>query len=114
MPVWSIDHVKLHFLPCRTERGRQLLGTRRRVEPIRTEGDEQRPGRNVADRVREPAAPMLTREIEVGESAGGVEVRVCVEAFHKGIRLVAQITLDLELGLSQAVADIVGGLQTPA
>src|SRR5580658_8905219 len=97
MSVRCIDDMELDRLAGRTERGRQLLGTRRRVEPVGAESDEQCSGRHVADRVRELATPVLPGEIEVGKSPGRVEVGVGVEALHEGIRLVAQVTLDLEL-----------------
>ena len=59
------------------------------------------------------AAPVLPREVEVGQRPGRVEIGVGVEALHEGIRLVTQIALDLELGLGEQVANVVGELQAP-
>src|SRR5712691_13564304 len=113
MSVRSLDDVELDLLASRAERARELLGTRRRVEPIGAERDEQRSGRHVADRGRELSAAVLPRGVGVGQRAGRVEIRVGVEASHERIRLVAQVTLDLELGLGEEVANVVRELQPP-
>src|SRR6516162_11282778 len=47
---------------------------------------------------------MLCREIEVIHRAGDVEIRVGVEAVDKSAALMAQIALDLEIGV-EAVSD---------
>ena len=69
---------------------------------------------HVAERVRELAAAVLPREVEVGQRPRRVEIGVGVEALDEGVRLVPQVALDLELGLGQRVADVVGELQPPA
>ena len=63
---------------------------------------------------RELAAAVLPREIEVGQRPRRVEIGVGVEALDEAVRLVAQVALDLELGLGEHVADVVRELQPPA
>ena len=112
--VRRLDHVELDVLAGRAQRRRQLLGSRRRIEPVGAERDEQRSRRHVAHRVGELAAAVLPREVEVGQRPRRVEIGVRVEALDEGVRLVAQVALDLELGLGERVADVVGELQPPA
>src|SRR5437867_10569088 len=97
--------MEVNFPPGCAKRGRQLLGARRRIEPIRTERDEQGSRGHVAERVREPAAPVLPGEVEVGKSPGGVKICVGIAAPHGGIRAVTQATLELELGLEELAAN---------
>ena len=65
-------------------------------------------------RAGERAVAVFPREIEVGQRPRRVEVGVGVEALDERVRLVAEIALDLELGLGDRVADVVGELQSPA
>ena len=62
----------------------------------------------------ERAAAVLPREIEVGQRPRRVEVGVGVEALDEAVRLMAQVALDLELGIGERVADVVRELQPPA
>ena len=68
----------------------------------------------VAERVLQLAAAVLPRQIEVRQRARRVEIGVRVEALDERVGLVAQVAFDLELGLRQRVADVVGVLQAPA
>ncbi len=56
---------------------------------------------------------MLPGEVEVCERARRVQVGVGVEATHERVRLMAEIAFDLELGLGQRVAKVIGELQPP-
>ena len=57
---------------------------------------------------------VFPREVEVAQGPRGVKVGVGVESLDERVRLVAQVALDLELGLGDRVADVAGVLQTPA
>ena len=63
MSVRSIDDMELDLLAGGAERVGELLGTRRRVEPVGAERDEQCSGRHVAERVREPAGRSEERRV---------------------------------------------------
>ena len=67
-----------------------------------------------AHRVLQTAAAVLPRQIEIGERPRRVEIGVRVEALHEALGLVPQVVLDLELGLGERVADVVGELQAAA
>src|SRR4051794_16771481 len=64
--VRRIDDIDLDLLAGSAERRRQLLGAGRRIEPVGAERDQQRPGGNVAERVRQLTAAVLPREVEIG------------------------------------------------
>ena len=114
MPVRRLDHMELDLLAGGAQRRGQLLGTRRRIEPVGAERDQQRSRRHVAHRVREPPRAVLAREVEVGQRSRRIEIGVGVEALDEALRLMAQVALDLELGLGEHVADVVRELQPPA
>ena len=101
-------------LPVRAQRPRQLLGAGRRIEPVGAERDQQRARRHAAHRLGERALAGLAGEVEVGQRPRRVEIGVGVEALDERVGLVAQVALDLELGLAQRVADVVGELQPAA
>ena len=63
------------------------------------------------ERALQRAAAVLPREVEVRQRPRRVEVGVGVEARDERVGLVAQVALDLELGLGERVADVVGELQ---
>src|SRR6476620_970377 len=65
VPVWCVDDAKLDLFSRRAQRLGELLGISRRVQPIRTERDQQRPRRNVPEGFDETPAPVLPRQIEV-------------------------------------------------
>ena len=56
---------------------------------------------------------MLGREVEIVAGAGDVEIGVGVEAVDEGDALVAQIVLDLEVGV-EAIGDAAPVLQVAA
>ena len=62
--------------------------------------------------VSEPS-PVLPGEIEISQRARGVEIGVRIEAPDEHISLVAQIVLDLELGVGEREPDVVRELQPP-
>src|SRR5690606_35008613 len=54
--VRCVDDVRLDVAAGLAQRGGQLLGPGRRIQPVRAERDEQRAGRHGADRIDEAAA----------------------------------------------------------
>ena len=70
--------------------------------------------RHVLQCSRETAVSILPREIEVRQRARRIEIRIRIEALDEGVRLMAQIALDLELGLRQVVTNVIGKLQPPS
>ena len=114
MAVRRLDHMELYRLAASAKRLGDLLRRRRRVQPVGTERDQQRPRRNAAECLRERSAAVLPRDIEICQRARGVEVGVGVEAPDERVGLVAQVVLDLELRFGDRVADVVGELQPPA
>ena len=58
--------------------------------------------------------PYCRARSKYGQCPRRVEIRVGVEALDERIGLVPQVALDLELGLGQQVADVVGKLQPTA
>ena len=111
MAVGRLDDVTRHVLAERAQGVGNLLRARRRIQPVGAERDEQRAREDGAERVDELAVPVLARQIEIGQRARGVEVGVRIEPPDEAVRLVAQVALDLELGVGQRVADVVGELQ---
>src|SRR4051812_17854474 len=73
--VRCLDHVELYVLSEGAKRGGELLGTGRRIEPVRAEGDEQRSRAHVPQSVRQGAVAVLAREIEIRQRARRIEIR---------------------------------------
>ena len=114
MAVWRLDDVELDLLAERPQRGRDLLGPGRRIQPVGAERDQQRSRRDAAQRVLERAVAVLPRQVEVGQRARRVEIGVRVEALDERFRLVPQVVFDLELRLGDRVPDVIGELQPPS
>ena len=112
--VRRVDHVQLDRLAESAQRVVDLPRCRRRVEPVGAERDQQRARRDAFERPGERTTAVLPGEVEVRQRARGVEVGVGVEPLDERVGLVVEVALDLELGLGDRVADVVGGLQPPA
>src|SRR5690242_2037543 len=63
--VRRVDHVELDRLPKGAKRRGEFLGTRGRVQPVRTERDEQSSRLHVPERLDEAAAAVLPCEVEI-------------------------------------------------
>jgi hypothetical protein len=62
VPIRRLDHVELDFLAgCAKSRGK-LLGAGRRIQPVGAEGDQQRSGSDVPERVDKMSASILPCE----------------------------------------------------
>ena len=72
-----------------------LLG---REQPVAGEGDQAEARLRAGEGVGQPAA-MVGGEVEIIHRAGHVEIGIGVEAVDEGHALVAQIALDLEVGV---------------
>ena len=101
-------------LPRAAKRAGDVLRRGRRVQPVGTERDQQRPRLHAFQCLSERSVAVLPREIEIGQRARHVEVGVGVEAPDERVGLMPQVALDLELRLGDRVADVVGELQPPA
>src|SRR6516165_7880884 len=80
-----------------------------REQPVAGERDHAKARARAGEGARQRTT-MLSREIEVIHRPGYVEIGVGVEAVDKGAALVAQIALDLEIGV-EAVGDRTAVLQ---
>ena len=112
--VRRLDDVQLDVLAERAKRAGHLLGPGRRIQPVRAERDQERPGRHPAKRVDEASLSVLSRQIEVGQRPRRIEVGVRIEALHERLGLMPKVVFDLEFRLAQRVADVVSELQPPA
>src|SRR5688572_13522165 len=106
VPIRRLNHVELDTLAQGAKCRGQLLGAGRRIQPVGTERDEQRSGRYVLEGINKASSSMLPCEIEVRQCSRCVEVGVRVKPSDEGIRLVAQVALDLELGVRQRVTNV--------
>ena len=82
----------------RVQRLHDLAALARGVEPVAGEGDHAEARLGALEGVGQHVA-VLGREVEIVHRAGDVEVAVGVEAVDEGRALVAQIALDLEVGV---------------
>src|SRR5579862_4481240 len=80
------------------ERVHDLAILRGRIEPVARKGDGAEPRLRAAEGVGEHAA-MLGGEIEIIASARDVEIGIGVEPLDEADALMAQIVLDLEIGV---------------
>ena len=88
VPVRRVDHVQFDILPKRAKRRGEFFGTRRRVEPVGTERDEQCSRAHMPERLDEASSSVLPCEVEIRQRARRVEIRVRVESPDEGFRLV--------------------------
>ena len=84
----------------------------RREQPVAGEGHQAEARRRAPEGVGQHAA-MRAREVEIVHRARDVEVAVGVEAIDEGRALVAQVALDLEVGV-EAEAQRIAVLQGAA
>src|SRR6185437_7646410 len=96
----------------RVERVNDGAALPRRIEPVAGERDQTEPRRRAAERISEGAV-MLRRKVEIIAGAGDVEIRVGVEAVDENVALMAQIALDLKVGV-EAVSNFAPVLQIAA
>ena len=112
--VRRLDHVQLDLFSRRAQRVGELLRARGRIQPVGAERNEQRSRHHLAQRVHEISAAVLPREIEVGQRTRRVQISVRIEPPDERVRLVPEVVFDLELGVGQGVANVVGELQAPS
>jgi hypothetical protein len=84
--------------PAAFERMHDGARIRRREQPVGGEGDHAEAGLGPPEGLGQHAA-VVGREVEIVHGARDVEIRVGVEALDEGDALVAQVALDLELGV---------------
>src|SRR6185369_13100201 len=77
---------------------RARIGSRK--QPVGGEGDYAEAGRRILERVGEHAVE-VGPDVEVVHRTREIEIRVGVETLHEGDALVAQIALDLEVGIER-------------
>src|SRR5262249_29507680 len=87
----------------------QFSAFRGREQPVASKGYNAEARMSALERARQRPS-VLDRKIEVIHRSGDIEIRVRVEAVDKSAALVAQIALDLEIGV-EAVSDGVAILQ---
>ena len=80
------------------QRLHDLAALARRIEPVAGEGDHAEARLGALEGVGQHVA-VLGGEVEVVDGAGDVEIAVGVEAVDEGGALVAQVALDLEVGV---------------
>src|SRR5215469_14009365 len=83
-----------------------------REQPVRGERNHAEAGRGFLEGICQHAVE-IRRQIEIVHGAGEIEIRVGVEALHEADTLVAQIALDLEVGVERE-GRIVTVLEAPA
>ena len=82
------------------QRVHDLAALARRVEPVAGERHHAEPGLGALEGVGQHVA-VLGRKVEVVDGAGDVEIAVGIEAVDERRALVAQIALDLEVGIER-------------
>src|SRR5258708_24467126 len=71
-----------------------------RKQPVRGEGDHAETGGRILERARQHAVE-IRRQVEIIHSAGEIQIGIGVEPLHEADALVAQIALDLEIGIER-------------
>ena len=104
----------LDVLARGAQRGLELVGSARWVEPVRRERDEQHGRPQLLDGALERAAAVRPRQVEVRQCARDRQVRIGVKAVGEGAPLVAEVALDLEVGAAERVRVVVAILEPAA
>ena len=105
VPVIGLDLRERHPRARGIERMHQRARFRGREQPVAGERHHAEPGLDAAERPRQHAV-MVGGDVEIVHRPRQIEIAVGVEALDKGRALVAQIALDLEIGVERECRQI--------